>query len=36
LATRWEVRDFRFTSGSDDSRVSNNNIEFTLATNFLF
>lgn len=36
MATRWEVRDFRFNSGSDDSRVKNNNIEFTLATNFLF
>ncbi len=35
-AMRWEVRDFRFDSGPDDARVSNDNIEFSLGTAFLF
>lgn len=35
-AMRWEVRDFRFESGSDDARVDNDNIAFTLATAMLF
>ena len=35
-AMRWEVRDYRFDSGSDNARVTNNNIEFTLGTMFLF
>ena len=35
-AMRWEVRDYRFDTGSDDARVHNNNIEFTLGTEFLF
>jgi outer membrane beta-barrel protein len=36
VCTRWEVRDYRFGSGDANERVNNNNIEFTLATNFLF
>ena len=35
-AMRWEVRDYRFNSGSDSARLSNNNIEFTLGTEHLF
>ncbi|HYM82497.1 MAG TPA: outer membrane beta-barrel domain-containing protein [Candidatus Limnocylindria bacterium] len=35
-AMRWEVRDYVFDSGSDDARRTNNNIEFTLGTAFLF
>ena len=35
-ATRWEVRDYRFSTGAGTSRVSNDNIEFTLATSYLF
>lgn len=35
-AMRWEVRDYRFHSGSEGARRSNNNIEFTLGTSFLF
>jgi len=35
-AMRWEVRDYRFESGPKDSRVTNDNIEFTLGTTFLF
>ena len=35
-ATRWEVRDYRFSTGAGTSRVSNSNIEFTLATSYLF
>ena len=36
LARRWEVRDYRFSTGNGTSRVSNDNIEFTLGTNYLF
>jgi len=35
-AMRWEVRDFRFTSGSVRARHTNNNIEFTLGSVLLF
>jgi outer membrane beta-barrel protein len=35
-AVRWEVRDFRFSSGSDAARLTNNNIEFTLGSEYLF
>jgi outer membrane beta-barrel protein len=35
-AMRWEVRDYRFTSGSTNSRRTNNNIEFTLGSLLLF
>jgi outer membrane beta-barrel protein len=35
-AMRWEVRDYRFSTGNGTSRVSNDNIEFTLGTNYLF
>jgi outer membrane beta-barrel protein len=33
---RWEVRDYRFSSGTSASRVNNNNVEFTLGTSVLF
>ncbi len=36
MATRWEVRDYRFGTGNGTSRVSNDNIEFTLGTAYLF
>jgi outer membrane beta-barrel protein len=36
LATRWEVRDYRFRTGAGTSRVTNDNIEFTLGTSYLF
>ncbi len=36
LATRWEVRDYRFRTGAGTSRVTNDNIEFTLGTAYLF
>jgi len=35
-AMRWEVKDYRFSSGPDQARVDNNNIEFTLGTEYLF
>lgn len=35
-AMRWEVKDYRFSSGPDKARVDNNNIEFTLGTQYLF
>lgn len=35
-AVRWEVRDYRFKSGSEEARVTNDNIEFTLGTEILF
>lgn len=35
-AMRWEFRDYRFQSGPDGARVTNDNIEFTLGTVFLF
>jgi hypothetical protein len=36
MAMRWEVRAFRFDSGTDASRRNNNNITFTLGTSLLF
>jgi outer membrane beta-barrel protein len=33
---RWEVRDYHFRSGSDAARVSNDNVEFALGTQYLF
>ena len=36
MAMRWEVRDYRFSTGNGTSRVSNDNIEFTLGTAYLF
>lgn len=35
-AVRWEFRHYSFTSGSADSRSTNNNIEFTVGTAVLF
>ena len=35
-AMRWEVRDYRLHSGSDNARVSNDNVEFTLGTQYIF
>jgi outer membrane beta-barrel protein len=35
-AMRWEVRAYRFTSGSEDNRQTNTNIAFTLGTSILF
>jgi outer membrane beta-barrel protein len=35
-AVRWEVRDYRFKSGSDESRKDNNNVEFMMGTTVLF
>lgn len=35
VAMRWEVRNYRFSSGEDDSRHSNSNFEFILGTSFL-
>lgn len=35
-AMRWEVRDYRFSSGAKNARHRNNNIEFTLGTTQLF
>jgi outer membrane beta-barrel protein len=35
-AMRWEVRDHRMRTGSDDARRTHHNIEFTLGTEFLF
>jgi outer membrane beta-barrel protein len=34
--TRWEVRDYRFSSGPPEARRSNNNIAFTFGTSILF
>lgn len=36
MATRWEVRDYHFSTGNGTSRVSNDNIEFSLGTVYLF
>jgi len=36
LATRWEFRDYRFDSGPDGSRVTNDNVEFSFGTTYLF
>ena len=35
-AMRWEVRDYRFDSGPEGARRTNNNIEFSLGTEFLY
>ena len=35
-AMRWEVRAYQFDSGPADARRTNQNIEFTLGTSFLF
>ena len=35
-AMRWEVRDYVFEFGSDAARRTNNNLDFTLGTSFLF
>jgi outer membrane beta-barrel protein len=36
LGMRWEVRDYHFDSGADNARRSNDNIEFSLGTVYLF
>jgi outer membrane beta-barrel protein len=36
MATRWEVRDYRFSTGPKASRVANDNVEFSLGTMVLF
>jgi outer membrane beta-barrel protein len=36
MATRWEVRDYRFSTGPRGSRVANDNVEFSLGTMVLF
>ena len=35
-AVRWEVRDYRFRTGSNSSKLNNNNIEFTIGSEVLF
>jgi outer membrane beta-barrel protein len=35
-AVRWEVRDYRFTTGPQDARHTNDNIELTLGSLYLF
>jgi outer membrane beta-barrel protein len=35
-AMRWEVRNHRFESGSENARRRNNNVEFSLGTAFVF
>ena len=35
VAMRWEVRNYRFSSGDDTSRRSNSNFEFIIGTSFL-
>ncbi len=35
-AMRWEVRSYQFDSGSDNARLQNHNIEFSLGTQILF
>lgn len=35
IAMRWEIRNYRFTTGDDASRHSNSNFEMTLGTSFL-
>jgi outer membrane beta-barrel protein len=35
LACRWEFRNYRFESGSDDARRTNNNFAFNVGTTFL-
>jgi opacity protein-like surface antigen len=36
VAVRWEVRNYRFESGNDESRRTNSNIEFSIGTSLLF
>ena len=33
---RWEVRNYRFESGSDEARRTNNNLEFSIGASMLF
>lgn len=33
---RWEVRSYHFSSGPDDARITNDNIEFSMGTSILF
>jgi outer membrane beta-barrel protein len=35
-AVRWEVRNYRMDTGAKGARVTNNNVEFSLGTEFLF
>jgi outer membrane beta-barrel protein len=35
-AVRWEVRDFRFHTGTSSSRALHHNIEFTIGSEYLF
>ena len=35
-AVRWEFRDYRFHTGSGSSRLTNNNVEFTIGSEVLF
>jgi outer membrane beta-barrel protein len=35
-AMRWEVRNYRFRSGSEEARRVNNNLEFSIGTSYLF
>ena len=35
-AVRWEFRDYRFHGGSGSSRLTNNNVEFTIGSEVLF
>jgi outer membrane beta-barrel protein len=36
VAVRWEVRNYRFSMGSESSRRTDNNIEFSIGTTLLF
>jgi len=35
-AVRWEVRDYRFATGSAGTRHTNHNVELTLGSLYLF
>jgi outer membrane beta-barrel protein len=35
-ATRWEFRAYRFKTGPEDARITNNNVEFSFGTSLLF
>ena len=35
-AMRWEFRDYKFDTGPEGARRSNDNIEFTLGASYLF
>ncbi|HEY6867305.1 MAG TPA: outer membrane beta-barrel domain-containing protein [Candidatus Eisenbacteria bacterium] len=35
-AVRWEFRDYRFHTGTGSSRLTNNNVEFTIGSEVLF